>query len=359
MKREINIYQRCVGLLSVSLFFIISIVSNDIYGSKESFEKFIEVKKTEAISRGYDKPFVDKIFDEVKYSDNVISLSERQAEFTKSVSSYLSDMVSLKRAKEGRLFRREHIQTFDKYEEKYKVEASVLSALIGLETNYGSYTGVHNLMDSMLSLSYMKKRASFFDGQMWSLVSLGYENKIDISKLKGSWAGASGYVQFIPSNISDFGVDGNSDGKVDIWSSWPDAIASGKNFLKNRGYKYGEDIVYFISSTDIDINTKEKVSWWAKRVLVWDYQKEGYTNNWRITSKSRQAEAVLDKLCKYKNEWRVCNEKYGVIEDTQYYLKLPNYFVLRRWNNSTSYVLAVAKLSKMINMSIPRNPYPL
>ncbi|NBQ34270.1 MAG: lytic murein transglycosylase [Gammaproteobacteria bacterium] len=191
-----------------------------------------------------------------------------QAEFTQTFWNYLDKRVSRNRIDEGRKQLSLNRKSLNKISKKYGVPAHVIVAFWGLESNYGSNTGSFRLADALSTLSSDQRRSEFFQGELLNfmrLVDKGYLNH----DTKGSWAGAMGGVQFMPSNVLNYAVDSNGDGKIDLWNTQEDIFESAANFLKilgwKRGFKWGRE-VQLSSGFDFSITglkTKKTLTEWS------------------------------------------------------------------------------------------------
>ncbi|MDZ7923453.1 MAG: lytic murein transglycosylase [Marinagarivorans sp.] len=172
-----------------------------------------------------------------KLNSRVLELDGQQPEFTTSFANYFNRRVNDQRVEQGRALLQKHRALFDKIEQQYGVPAPYLLSFWGLETNFGSFFGNMPVVDSLATLACEGRRAEFFTGELIAALRILDEGAIEPAKMVGSWAGAMGHVQFMPSNFLRYAIDGDGDGKRNLWASTPDAMASAANFLQGLGWQ--------------------------------------------------------------------------------------------------------------------------
>src|SRR5690606_27191626 len=161
----------------------------------------------------------------------VIELDRQQPEFTTTFTDYLTRRVNERRVTQGRALYKTHRDLLDRVARQYGVPAPYLLAFWGLETNYGSFFGKMSVIDSLTTLACDPRRSDYFTGELLAALRILDEGAIEPSRMEGSWAGAMGHVQFMPSAFLRYALDYDGDGKRDLWNSLPDAMASAANFL--------------------------------------------------------------------------------------------------------------------------------
>lgn len=291
-----------------------------------SFEEFLTDIRTQALDKGISKTTLDKAFDNLKPNPRVIKFDRTQAEFSQNFWRYLSSRVSEYRLKKGAKKLKQHQQELQENYKKYGVPPHIIVAFWGMESNYGGNTGNLGLIRSLATLSFDKRRSEFFTEQLLSLLELIDKGKIPISA-KGSWAGAMGNVQFMPTNVAAYGVDADNDGKIDLWGNDADIFASAANFLEQIGWHRAER--------------------WGREVSIpkdFDYQLANLN------------------IRKTVNDWkllgvRAADNKELPTSDMQASIVLPmgyngpaffayrNFRAILRWNRSILYALSVGHLS--------------
>ncbi len=193
-----------------------------------------------ALSLGLSKDITESVIPGLEHLPRVLELDRRQPEFTVSFSSYFNTRVSEQRIVRGRALIEEHRLLLNSLTQEYGVPAQYLIAFWGLETNYGGYKGKMSTLNALATLACDPRRKDFFTIQLFDAFSLLEEHKLKPSAMVGSWAGAVGHTQFMPGNYRRFAIDGDGDGKIDLWNSIPDALTSAANFLKSLGWQTGE-----------------------------------------------------------------------------------------------------------------------
>ena len=200
-----------------------------------SFTEWLGGLKREAQARGISPATLETAFRGVQPIKRVIELDRRQPEFTQTFWNYLNKRVSENRIRRGRQLLQTHRALFERVGAKYGVQPRFLVAFWGLESNFGDYTGVFPVVGALATLAYDPRRSDFFRAQLLSLLSVIERGDIPVD-VKGSWAGAMGNCQFIPSTYQAYAVDFDGDGKRDMWNSLPDVFGSAANYLSKVGW---------------------------------------------------------------------------------------------------------------------------
>jgi len=298
-----------------------------------TFEQHITNLKQEIEAKGYDSTIIDTVFDNKFVLDNRVSKAlKNQPEVKFTFDKYVNGKLSSWRIKTGQKLYKEHFETLKAIEEKYKVDAAVVVALWGVETNYGTYPLRHNAFKALTNMTYTHPRESrrqFFKDELFDLFEVAKKNELDPLELKASWAGALGQCQFMPSNVLNYAVDGNGDGKVDIWTTVEDVFASAANFVNKLGWDYSA------STNQEEITYPANYNIFAKRVYKpisqWESEnvklKNGYNN--------------INKQTKMKL-FAPVNKENNV------FLVSKNLNVIKRWNNSDYFAFSVLKLAEEI-----------
>jgi membrane-bound lytic murein transglycosylase B len=204
--------------------------------SDSDFQTWLAALRAEAEAQGISAETLDRALSGVEPIERVIELDRRQPEFTQTFWHYLDQRISEQRIERGHAMLAEHQALFQEVGERYGVQPRFLAAFWGLESNYGSYTGDHRVIDALVTLAYDPRRGDFFRTQLIDALKIIDEGHIAPETMMGSWAGAMGHVQFIPSTFRNYAVDQDGDGRRDIWQSLPDALGSAANFLTEIGW---------------------------------------------------------------------------------------------------------------------------
>jgi membrane-bound lytic murein transglycosylase B len=194
---------------------------------------------------GFEEQFVIKVLSKAEKKQKIIDSISNPAEFTWTWDRYKKLFIEEKRIKNGKIFINENIKVLEKAEKDFGVPKEVITAIIGVETRYGKIQGGYNVIDSLLTLGFdYPRRSEFFRKELINFFLLTRENELDILDIKGSYAGAMGYGQFISSSYRAYAIDYDGDGNADLFNSVEDAIGSVANYLYIHGWKREGDIVY-------------------------------------------------------------------------------------------------------------------
>ncbi len=199
------------------------------------FEQWLAELRDEAIAKGGDRAIIERALRGVKPIERIIELDRRQPEFTLTFWKYMSGAVSEARVKRGRELLAKNAVLLNTVAAKYGVQPRFLVSFWGLETNFGKYFGSFPLVGALSTLAHDRRRAKFFRAQLLAALEIMSGGDIP-TDVKSSWAGAMGNFQFIPTTYRDFAIDGDGDGKRDLWNSMPDALASASNYLSGSGW---------------------------------------------------------------------------------------------------------------------------
>lgn len=219
------------------------------------FGAWLNALKAEAIGKGFDAPTVERALADVQPINRVIELDRRQPEFTLTFGGYMDRVISDKRIERGRALLREHADLLAEITAKHQVQPRFLVAFWGLETNFGDYFGAFPVAGSLATLAHDGRRSAFFREQLLAALDLMSRGDMPID-VQGSWAGAMGNFQFIPTTYRDFAIDYDGDGKRDLWGNLHDAFASAANYLSRSGWNpertWGRE-VYLPSDFDVSL----------------------------------------------------------------------------------------------------------
>lgn len=211
------------------------------FANPEPFSQWLRGVRSEAVQKGVRPAIVDAAFVGVDAPiPRIIELDRKQPEGTMTFAKYKSNVISQARIDQGRRMYREHRTELERAAQHYGVPAQYIVALWGIETSYGNNTGGFGVVPALATLAYDGRRSEFFRGELMNALKILDEGHITPEKMKGSWAGAMGQNQFMPSSFNMYAVDGNGDGRRDIWTSLPDVFASSANYLSRHGWKRDE-----------------------------------------------------------------------------------------------------------------------
>ena len=205
------------------------------------FERWVQGFKRRAGAQGVSERTLSQAFQGVRFDADVIRRDRNQSEFTKTIWQYLDSAASDSRIANGKVALRQHIRTLDAIEARYGVEKEVVVAVWGLESAYGGYRGSNDVVQSLATLAYEGRRGAFFEEQLIAALRILQNGDTSPRSMTGSWAGAMGHTQFIPTSYLAYAVDFDGDGRRDIWSDDPtDALASTAAYLQRSGWTKGQ-----------------------------------------------------------------------------------------------------------------------
>lgn len=208
---------------------------------QQPFADWLRELRSEALQRGISESTVNTALREVREPEpRVVELDRSQPEFTQTFSGYMRNRISDTRIQRGRALLAEHRQLFDRIEREYGVQPHYLVAFWALESNFGDFTGGFSVVNALATLAYDRRRSAFFRNELLTALEILDAGHISPERMTGSWAGAMGQCQFMPSTFSRYAVDGDGDGRIDIWNSLPDVFASAANYLSKSGWRGDE-----------------------------------------------------------------------------------------------------------------------
>ena len=299
-------------------------VLGENYSSRDDVRDFIK----SLVSENFSESELLKVFREAEYKQNIIEAISRPAEKVLAWSDYQDIFLREPRILAGKRFMETYDEPLQRAFEEYDVPPALLTAIIGVETMYGRYLGDYRVLDALVTLAFdYPPRATFFRKELYEFFMLVREEKQEITDLKGSYAGAMGYGQFISSSYRRYAVDFDGDGIRDIWRNPVDAIGSVANYLSEHGWSNGQ-VVVRIDADDIDesiFNVSLKPS-----ITIADLEKFGVS------------------VAAPRNE-RVSPMKLLGKQGSEYWLGFNNFYVITRYNHSKLYAMAVYQLSEALN----------
>ena len=226
-------------LLFITLIFNLSIFAD--YSNHKDSEKVIDEL---VIKHGFERAYVLEVLKDAKKRRTALNSVAKPAEKTKTWDDYKAIFLKKKRIVDGKKFIKKNIDTLERAEKEFGVPKEIITAILGVETNFGNNMGGYRVIDSLTTLGFDDpRRSKFFRSELIQLFLLTRENNLDILKIKGSYAGAMGYSQFISSSYRAYAIDYDGDGYTDLFNSIDDAIGSIANYLKRHGWKKEGKIV--------------------------------------------------------------------------------------------------------------------
>ena len=203
------------------------------------FDKWLAELRAEAQSRGIPAALLDRALAGVEPVEQILERDRAQAEFTLDLESYLKRRLTRDTVRTAKRMHQRHRTVLRKVEEQYGVSSRMLVAVWGLESNFGKFSGVRPTIPTLVTLAYDPRRATLFRSELFSALEIVNNGDIELERLKGSWAGALGQPQFMPSSYLKYAQDFDGDGRKDIWTSPADVFASIANYLKQHGWREG------------------------------------------------------------------------------------------------------------------------
>lgn len=203
----------------------------------DDFYTWLQQVKAEAAQQGIQPATLNRI-DDIEFKDRVIELDQAQPEGTQTFDDYLRKTVTPERIEKGRALLRQHRVLLQKIGAQYGVQPRFIVALWGKETDYGRFTGGFNVLDALATLAYEGRRAAYFKAELINALHILDGGHIQVEKMRGSWAGAMGQCQFMPTSFFKYAADGDGDGRFDIWDDKADVFASTANYLRTEGWNH-------------------------------------------------------------------------------------------------------------------------
>ena len=331
-------------LINFFCFIIIFSITNLYADQQTSFLEWKRNFKVIALENDISETTFDEVMKHVKFLPNVIKYDRYQPEFYESTKEYVTKRTSKNKINKGLNFYKQNLELINTIEKKYNIEKELLLSLMGIETNYGTYVGKMDILSSLSTLSYDKRRSQFFTNELLILLKLIEKKKIDYKTLYGSWAGAFGFFQFMPSTIQNHALDFNNDNYIDLKNPI-DAYASAGNYLNDMGWKQDSHCFYKIQLKDniskkyLNVSAKKLKN---KRKLK--YFKKFIKNHKNISfidENLRVAIITPDK-----------DIIPGAETLSPAYIVFDNYEIILRWNRSLRFALAVCTLKDKIKNEI-------
>jgi len=324
---------RLISYLLIILFFTFSSVFSD---DQSNFNKWKNNFKKIALQNNISEETFDVVMANIKFLPNVIKYDRYQPEFYEDTKTYVSKRASSKKVSKGISFYKENSKLINTIETQYNIEKELLLALMGIETNFGTYVGKMDILSSLATLSFDKRRSEFFSNELLTLLRLIEKNQIDYKTLYGSWAGAFGYFQFMPSTMKNYAIDYDNNSYIDLKNN-NDAYASAANYLSQIGWNDKLPCFY-------KINLLNNV---PKKYLNVSAKKLHNKKKLKYFRKYISDEYILDKKFDNLTTSLITPDK-DIIPDAETlspaYIVFDNYEIILKWNRSLRFSLAVCTL---------------
>jgi len=314
------------------------------------FQLYVKGLRQQAEAAGYPKALLDEVFPTLKFHHTVVKADKGQPEFVETLDTYLPKRVNAQRIKMAREAYQKYQAELAPISAQYGVPARFIVALWGLESAFGRITGNYSVPSALATMAYEGRREEMFRREFFLALDILRDGHVKFANMKGSWAGAMGHTQFMPSAFMKYAQDGDGDGHKDIWTNRRDAFASIASYLKTEGWHNGQSWgrqvrlpKNFDYSQVIPKGSKDRaqwLEWWRERELpLSQWQKLGV----RLADGSALPKSALKAAVVMPDD-----------KDGRAYLAYPNYQVLMHWNRSYYFVSSVGYLADEI-VATPAN----
>ena len=312
--------------------------------TQAEFQTYLSDLKQEAIAKGYDSKLIDDAFATASYKEKVVSADKNQPEVKETLETYLPKRVPQWKIDRARKLYAENKDVLEQVAKEFGVQARFIVALWGLESNFGTIQGGHNVISSLVTLAFDGRREALYKRQLWAALDILKSGHISLDKFNGSWAGAMGQTQFMPTSFNAYAVDYNNDGRKDIWTTKEDAFASIANYLKQEGWNdsltWGRQVKLpdnFDSKYVLKRGTKTRKQW----LEYWN-DSERSLADWQALGVRKADGSDLPNV-----DVRAALVMPDDINGRMY-LAYDNYKVFMHWNRSYYFATSVGYLSDRI-----------
>jgi membrane-bound lytic murein transglycosylase B len=340
---RVDVYNSFVRALALAL----ALVTLQSEPTRPSFSDWLDGVRKEALSRGIRQEVIDESLGQIEEPMAVVLERDRtQAETVLSLEKYIARIVTPRMIRTGRERFAEHRDVLEDVSRRYGVPARIIAGIWGLESNFGRFSGVRPTVSALATLAWDPRRTTFFRGELFDALEILNRGDIDLPHMKGSWAGAMGQVQFMPSSYLKFAEDFDGDGRKDIWSTPGDIFASAANYLKGHGWTEGQT--------------------WGREVVLSEAAAKKIRSD--VARRDGTCHATRDMTVALPmTEWRTLGVRLKggkplpksdlkgslVSGATRHFLVYANYDALLDYNCAHSYAISVALLSDALASSAP------
>jgi membrane-bound lytic murein transglycosylase B len=312
------------------VFFLLAVLATFPVHAEGDFDSWLAAFRQDAGAQGISAATLDAALSGIAPLERVVELDRRQPEFLQTFADYLERRVTANQVARGQALLQEHAALFDAVERQYGVSRTVLVAFWGLETNYGATLGSFNIPASLATLAYDGRRSEFFRSQLLDALRIVDAGHVAAADMNGSWAGAMGHMQFMPSTFRAYAVDGDGDGRIDLWQSLPDALHSAANYLQRAGWRADEPVA-------LEVRLPQGFDWRKARVAhrlpvaAWTALGVQAADGTALPAAAGKAAIVLPQ------GWQ-----------GPAFMVFDNFDVVMQWNRSLSYALTVSQLARQV-----------
>ena len=325
-----------MSLLKYVLIFVIFNINYAFSDNQVDFEKWKIYFKSIALQNNISSETFDKVMTSTKFLPNVIKFDRFQPEFYEDTKTYISKRTSSKKVSKGKKFYEQNQELIDRVSSEYQIEKELLLSLMGIETNFGTYVGKMDILSSLATLSFDKRRSDFFSNELLILLKLIENNQIKYETLYGSWAGAFGFFQFMPSTMKNYALDYDGNNYIDLKNN-TDAYASAANYLTKIGWNAEQPCFYkinllseipknYLNVSAKKLHNKKKLKFFRKYIVNDNILDKNYDD--LIVSIITPDKDIIPNA-------ENLNPAYIVFE---------NYEIILKWNRSLRFSLAVCTL---------------
>ena len=314
---------------------ILLITFSQVANSDEDFNTWLFSYKKFALKKGISQETIDTAFKNVRFLEKVIKYDRKQPEFYEDTITYVNKRANISRVKTARRLLGKNRLLFTEVENKFSVEKEILLALWGIETNFGKHVGKMDIISSLATLSYDKRRRDFFSSQLLTLLKLIDDKLLDPNTLYGSWAGAYGNFQFMPSTIRRYAIDYDNNNKIELKFSLNDSLASAANYINRMGWKKSQPCFFRVKLTN---NIKDKYINLSARKI---------SNRLKINKWKKKGVVTFDGT-DLKTHLSAALILPDGKPDTPAFLVFENYEKILKWNRSLRFGISVCTLADMI-----------
>lgn len=288
---------------------------------------------------GFDRASLEAVFAEAERKDKILEAIARPAEKTKPWYEYRQIFLTEERVEAGLAFYSEHREAFTRAQAELGVPVEIILAIIGVETYYGRISGGYRVLDALTTLAFdYPRRSPFFTSELKNYLILTREQGFDPADLIGSYAGAMGYGQFMPSSYREYAIDFDGDGVTDIWNNPVDAIGSVANYFTRHGWRTGAPVVF---AADAANDTPEELFVRSRSDLEPTRTVAEFAAAGIVPREELDPEALATAM------------KFELPEGFEYWLGLHNFYVITRYNHSAMYAMSVYQLSLELAAQLP------
>ena len=329
-------YKTTIDIITFFLFLKILLTSfTTLAYSNDDFNTWLSSYKKTVLKKGISQETIEVAFKNVKFLEKVIKYDRKQPEFYEDTNTYVNKRANNLRVEKAKNILKKNLKLFNEIEEKFSVEKEILLALWGIETNFGKHVGKMDIISSLATLSYDKRRRDFFSSQLFILLELIDNKVVDPKKLYGSWAGAYGNFQFMPSTIKRYAIDYDNNNKIELKSSLKDSLASAANYINSIGWKKDQPCFFKVKLTS---KIKKKYVNLSARTI---------SNRLNISKWKRKGVINLDGI-DIKTNLKAALILPDGKPETPAFLVFQNYEKILKWNRSLRFGISVCTLANMI-----------